>query len=303
MRLSHTAGFRNSILAARECEIRRQSLILRQSVKTRVLGGGWAIIALVMASILLMSGTAMATMIPLGGGGEFNGGGLSVQVNGAGAGVGGPCINFFNGTSPDACPPSSPNTFLLDGPSDPIFGTVGTTTGTTNDFVMSQQGSTAPGNQPYSGGTAFLTLNGFTFDILTIAVPNVIACPPGLIPGSCSAGNFVLTQEDLLTSGPACPGGTGTCGHVDVGFSATGIGYSGSSATGSTVYTFTWSSHFNNETTTDLITKANTGTLGITNSVAFVATPTAAVVPEPGALLLVGAGLLVMGRGLRRKRA
>ena len=68
MRLSHIAGFRNSILAAQKCEIRRQSLILRQSVKTRVLGGGWAIIALVMASILLMSGTAMASMIPLGGG-------------------------------------------------------------------------------------------------------------------------------------------------------------------------------------------------------------------------------------------
>jgi hypothetical protein len=247
-------------------------------------------------------------MIPLGGGGIFNGGGLSVQVNGAGAGPGGPCINFFNGTSPDACPlpTTTPNTFLLDGPSDPIFGTVGTTTGTTNDFVIAQQSSPLPGNQPYSGGTAFLTINGFTFDILTIAVPNVVACPPGVVPGSCSAGDFVLTQEDLLTSGAACPGGIGTCGHVDVGFSASGIGYSGTSATGSTVYTFTWSSHFNNETTSDLILKANTGTLGIENSVAFVASPTPNAVPEPDALVLVGAGLLavgMMGRNLRRKRA
>jgi hypothetical protein len=275
-------------------------------MNTPVLGGGWAIIALVMASVLLMPGTGSATMIPLGGGGIFNGGGLSVQVNGAGAGMGGPCINFFTTPSPDGCPPSTPNTFLLNGPSDPIFGTVSVTTGTTNDFVAAQQTSMAPGNQPYLGGVGFLTLNGFTFDILTIAVPNVVPCPPGTIPGSCSTGDFVFSQADMLTSGAACPGGTGTCGHVSVQFSATGIGYSGTSASGSTPYTFTWTSQFNNETTPDLIARANAGPAGITNSVSFTATPTPAAIPEPDALALVGAGLLAlgtMGRSLRRKRA
>ncbi len=220
--------------------------------------------------------------------------------------MGGPCINFFTTASPDGCPPTTPNTFILNGPSDPIFGTPITTTGTTNDFVAAQQASMAPGNQPYAGGTGFLTINGFTFDILTITVPNVVACPPGMIPGSCSSGDFVLTQFDMLSSGAQCPGGIGTCGNVGVQFSATGIGYSGTSATGSTPYTFTWTSQFNNETTTDLLAKANTGTLGITASVSFSGTPTPTVIPEPDALVLVGAGLLavgMMGRNLRRKRA
>jgi hypothetical protein len=303
MRLSQIAGFRSSTLDS--LFTRRHSLSLQHSMKTRVFCGGLATIAFVVATILLTSGTASATMIPLGGGGIFNGGNLSVQVNGAGAGVGGPCINFYTTASPDGCPPSTPNTWVLGGPSDPIFGTVNTSTGTINDFVAANQTSTAPGNQPYLNGTAFMTIGGFTFDILTIAVPNVVSCPPGLIPGSCSFGDFVFSQADMLTSGAACPGGTGTCGHVSVQFSATGIGYSGTSGSGSTPYTFTWSTQFNNETTTDLITRANAGPAGITNSVSFVATPTpSAVIPEPDALALVGAGLLglgMLGRRLRRK--
>ncbi len=302
MRLSQIAGLRSSTLD--NLFTRRHSLSLQESMKTRIFCGGLATIAFVMATVLLTSGTASATMIPLGGGGIFNGGGLSVQVNGAGAGVGGPCINFFTTSSPDGCPPSSPNTFILNGPADPIFGTPNVTTGTTNDFIASQQTSTAPGNQPYTGGTAFLTLNGFTFDIQTISVPNVVACPPGTIPGSCSFGDFTFTQLDMLTSGASCPGGSGTCGHVLVGFAAGGIGYSGTSASGSTPYTFSWSTQFQNETITDLITKANSGPGGITASVSFGATPNAAAIPEPDALALVGAGLLglgMLGRKLRRK--
>ena len=280
MRLSQIARFRSSIL---------------NGLFTS------ATIAFVMALVLLTPGTASATMIPLGGGGIFNGGGLSVQVNGAAAGPGGPCINFYTGNVPDSCPPSTPNSFILNGPSDPIFGTPGVTTGMTNDFVAANQPSMAPGNQPYLNGTAFLTLNGFTFDIQTITVPNVMPCPPGTTPGSCSAGDFTFTQLDMSSSGAACPGGTGTCGNVLVGFAAKGIGYSGSSATGFTNFTFVWSTQFPNETTTDLLAKANATPAGITNSVSFTAT---GIIPEPDVFALVGGGLLalgLMGRRLRRK--
>src|SRR5260370_23244877 len=98
MRLTKKRGrFGGSRSAAENCsfESRRQGLIIRQSVKTRVLGGGWATIALVTASVLLMSGTAAATMIPLGAGGLFSGGRPSVAVTGFAAGTGGPCINFL----------------------------------------------------------------------------------------------------------------------------------------------------------------------------------------------------------------
>src|SRR5258708_19992176 len=111
MRLTKKRGrFGGSRSAAENCsfESRRQGLIIRQSVKTRVLSGGWATIALVTASVLLMSGTAAATMIPLGGGGVFNGGNLSVEVNGAGAGPGGPCINFFTTSPPHRHPKNTP---------------------------------------------------------------------------------------------------------------------------------------------------------------------------------------------------
>lgn len=264
--------------------------------KLRLMRGYAPVVTFLLASApLLITQTAGAIPIPLGWGGVFNGGSLSVQVTGPGnSGVGGPCINFYNGVSPDACPPTSNTAFTLNAPADPIFGTVGTTTGTIHDFILANQVGSSPPSAGYTAGVGFISINGFTFDIQNIVVPNAIACPPVGAPALCSTGDFVLTQADLNTAGPACPGGSGLCGHVSVVFSANGIGYSGTSAT-NTPYTFTWSSQFDNETIADLLSKSNNAVGGITNSVSFTAAPVPQLItPEPGEFALVGGGLLLV---------
>lgn len=257
--------------------------MIRQTLN-RKMNHARTMLALIIVAVVSLAvvGVASASAIPTAGGGILNGGNLSVEVNGAAAGAGGPCINFFNGNTPDACPPSSTDTFTLDGPSDPIFGTPGTTTGTTHDFVLANQVGSA-----YTGGTGFLAINGFSFDITSIVVPNASPCPPVGTPGVCSVSDFTLTQTD-----PS---------HVLIGFSANGIGYSGTSASGSTPYTFSWTSQFPNETVADILAKANATPLGITDSVSFTGTPLPGV-PEPAAFVLAGIGLLGIGAFGRRRR-
>jgi hypothetical protein len=240
------------------------------------------------AMVLALTGVSEAMPIPLGGGGSFNIDGLSALVNPA-------CINFFAGTIPDTCPPSSPDTFILGSPADPIFGTVGVTTGKTADFLFSQQSGTT-----YTGGVGFITLNGFTFDLTSVVVPPAIPCPPIAAPGVCTSADFVLVQVDLNTSGTACPGGTGACGHVGVQFSVNGIGYSGTSATGFTPYTATYTSQFNNETATDLINKVDTFA-DIENSASATWSPTV-VAPEPAGFAVSAAGLMALITLTRRYR-
>ena len=256
-------------------------------------------VVLVGVGLLAMTGVMSATMLNLSAvnSGLLNGGNLSVQVN-SGAGA---CINFYNGASPDACNPGPggvTDNFTLNAPSDAIFGVVGTTVGTTHDFLASNQTSTAPGNAPYINGTAFLAINGITFDITTIVVPNVLpTCPPGGAPGACAYGDFTFTQLDFNTLS-GCPGGINPCGQVNVGFTARGIGYTGTSATGSTPFTFNWSSQFVNETTGDLINKATTGS--VLDAVSF--TAQGSNVPEPTGFVLVGMGLLAVSALRRRVR-
>lgn len=257
--------------------------------------------SLVLAGVgfLAMTGVASAAALTLSAlnPGLLNGGNLSVQVN-SGAGA---CINFYN-TAPDACNPgpAAPNdTFTVNAPSDLIFGAIGTN-GTTHDFLASNQVGTTPPLAGYTGGTSFLTISGITFDINAILVPNVLpTCPPGSAPGACAYGDFIFTQLDFNTSGTACPGGFSPCGHVLVGFSANGIGYTGSSSTGSTPYTFAWSSQFTTETTQDLINKATDG--AVLDAVSFTASPTAAI-PEPVSMALIGGGLIALAALKRRKR-
>jgi len=245
--------------------------------------------------LLAMTGVGSATSLTFSGtnSGILNGGNFSVQVN-SGSGA---CINFYN-ISPDVCnpgPAAANDNFTVNAPSDAIFGPVGTT-GTTHDFLASDQAGIAPPLEGYSGGTGFLSVNGITFDITSILVPNVIACPPGSVPGVCSYGDFVFTQLDLNTTS-GCPAGASSCGHVLVGFSADGIAYTGSSSTGSTPYTFTWSSQFTNETTTDLINEATTG--AVIDAVSFTAS---SEVPEPAGFMLAGLGLLAVSALARRVR-
>jgi hypothetical protein len=274
---------------------------MERKMLTRLLGCSRSIpTAILLASALLMmmmmtTGVAKATALPvtvafnctpLNGSGCLNGGGYSVQV------LANSCVNFFNG-SPDAC--GSSDTYTSVGPTDPTVFTLGAT-GTQKDLPF---GSTLP-------ITAFLTIPGplgtVSFDLTSVVMPNSSACPPGSIPGACSLGIFTFLQSDLDLSGSNCPPGVSTCGDVSVQFSAFANAYTGSSATGVTPYKITYTSQFTNETTTDLIAKAFSAG-GITNSVSFSATPlSTTTVPEPTALILVGAGLMGISLISKRRR-
>jgi hypothetical protein len=250
--------------------------------------------------LLAMTGVASAAALTLSAlnPGILNGGNYSVQVD---AGVGA-CINFYN-TSPGTCnpgPAAATDTFTVNAPSDAIFGTVGVTTGLTHDFLAANQGGLTPPTAPYAGGTGFLTINGITFDFTSIGVPNVLACPPSSAPGVCSFGDFIFTQLDFNTPAAQCPGGVAPCGQVNVSFSAFGIGYTGTSADGSTPYSFVWSSQFTKETTDDLIAKAQRG--GVQDAVSFSASP-GAPAPEPVSMVLIGGGLIALATIRRRRRA
>ncbi len=269
-----------------------------QGFKESLLSRKQKIVSLGLAGVGLLAMTGVGSAMPLTlsamNPGILNGGNYSVQVN-SGAGA---CINFYNSVI-GVCnpgPAAATDTFTVNAPSDAIFGPIGTV-GTTHDFLAANQTGNTPPLAGYTGGTSFLSVNGITFDINSILVPNVVPCPPGSTPGACSIGDFVFAQLDLSTTA-GCPGGASSCGHVLVGFSANGIGYTGASSSGSTPYTFTWSSQFTNETTTDLINKASTGS--VLDAVSFTATPT---VPEPAAFMLTGLGLLAvsaLGRRVRR---
>jgi len=252
------------------------------------------------AALLALTGIAGATPIPGSGLLTFNASNLSVSVTGL-------CLNFFNG-SVDACPPGSPANFSINQPTDAVFGPTGTV-GTTKDYLSSDQSSFSPGVQTYNNGTAFMQLNGFTFDILSINVPNAVPCPPGTTPGVCTIQDVVLTQQDLLTPGgpgTPCPTGAAACGHVSVAFSSNGRGYvTGSNpvATGSTPFTFNYSSQFENETISDILAKAAQGAVVASVSLGGQGLNTAAV-PEPMTYSLMGLGLaLIGGVGLRRRKA
>jgi len=261
---------------------------------------GMALVVTV-GALIMLTGTANATALPIvgppfgpcnqNGSGCLNGGNLSVQV------TANTCINFFNGQNPDVC--GQPGDTYNENPQlDQTIFTLGAT-GSIKDLIFGNpppvtQFMTAPG----PGGTVLFDLTG----VNNSGQPACGATPSGII--SCSAGVFTLTQQDLGTSGVTCPGGTGTCGHVTVGFSFSALGYYTSTATGANPYTIDFSSQFNNETIADLLAKSATAS-GIANSVSLTANPTGSAIPEPAAFFLVGAGMLAVagfGRFRRRNR-
>jgi len=252
-----------------------------------------------LGALVMLTGTASATALPIAGppfgpcnqngSGCLNGGNLSVQV------TANTCINFFNGNNPDVCGTPG-DVYNENAQLDQTIFTLGAT-GNIKDLVFATpppitQFMTAPG----PGGTVLFDLTG----VNNSGQPACGATPSGLI--SCAAGVFTLTQQDLGTSGITCPGGTGSCGHVLVGFSFSALGYYNTTATGANPYTIDFSSQFNNETIADLLARSATAS-GISNSVSLTANPTGSAVPEPAAFFLVGAGMLaVAGIGRIRRR-
>jgi hypothetical protein len=254
------------------------------------------IFTLIMTAVVMLALSGLAGATPIPGAFPMWNGGTSVAITP-------PCINLFL-TTAGVCPPNVPSNFVLANPSDAIFGTVPTTQGTTNDYLAANQASFAPGNQAYSGGVAFMTLNGFTFDVTTITVPSGTMCTSGTSTSAgtiCVIEDLTLTQIDTGTVNPAlCPGGVLPCGTVTAAFHSNGIGYSGSSTTGSTPFTYSYTSQFNNETIPDLLAKANAGP--VEDSVSITANGINAV-PEPMAFSLVGLGLAALGVAGRFLRA
>jgi hypothetical protein len=242
---------------------------------------------LIMTAVVMLAliGTAGASPVEPGVATPIWNGFNSVQVSGS-------CLNLYLVT-PGTCP--NLDQFILGSPSDAPFGTVAVTHGTTMDYLIANQASLSPGVQPYSGGTAFMTLNGFTFDVTAIVVPAGNVCPTSGIPAAgttCAIEDLTIVQvDDSQTTAASCPGGVAPCGTVSVTFHSKGIGYVGTSATGSTPFDFSYTSQFNNDTIPDLLNKANAGL--VTDSVSI--TATGANVPEPMAFSLMGLGLAAIG--------
>lgn len=258
--------------------------LTRKRIQNR---GKQTILTLIMtgAVVLALTGIAGATPIP-GTTPSWSASNFSTQVTAT-------CINFYNVTV-GSCPTAATMTL---GASDAIFGTPGTTTGTTSDYLIANQSGFTPGTfASYSGGTAFMTLaspgSGFTFDVNQIFVPAGTACPATSgTPATCVIEDLTLEQQSPTT--------------VLIGLTTTGIGYvTGSNplTTGSTPFTFTYSTQITNTTIAQLITAAQNGPI-VAQAVSISASGNN--VPEPMAFSLMGLGLLAIGgfSKLRRARA
>jgi len=185
-----------------------------------------------------------ATAIPLGGGGVLSssnmiGGVLAVTTYAS-------CIAFSGAST---CAGAITGTNVSS--SDPIFGTNGTIKDIGTSFPIP---AFKTANLTIAGGPAI-------FDLESIATPSgFAACTFTTVSGSCSTGTFVLTQSNA--------------NQISLSFTTNEIGYLGSSATGSTPYTGTFSTQLSGSLTAFgcVVSGAQTCTDTIANFLIFEAT-------------------------------
>lgn len=256
--------------------------LTRRRIRNR---GKHTILTLIMTAVLVLALTGIGGATPIPGATPtWSASNFSTQVTPT-------CINFYN-IAVGSCPAAATMTL---GASDAIFGTPTVTTGTTSDYLIANQSGFTPGTfANYTGGTAFMTLAspgaGFTFDVNQIFVPAGTVCPATSgTPATCVIEDLTLEQQSPTT--------------VLIGLTTTGIGYvTGSNpvTTGSTPFTFTYSTQIPNTTIAQLIAAAANGPI-VAQSVSISASGNN--VPEPMAFSLMGLGLLAIGGFSRFRRA
>jgi PEP-CTERM motif len=230
--------------------------------------------ALLASAVWVGTGLAGATALTYTGTGVLNTGGLlAVQVFGnTTTFTPPPCINFYNGATPDACD-ATPNTFTLGAPLDASLFTFGGA-GTIKDIPL----GVAPIAQFVTAAGPQGTIN---FDLTALLNGTSPACTLGVT--TCSVGPFNFTSN-----------ANGTTVTLDADL----CGYTGTIGTGCTPYVALFTSQFPGQTIAQVIAASQTGT-GVSDSVSGTLTPT----PEPGTTMLLGSGLMAMVFVVRRFRA
>jgi len=241
--------------------------------------------AIAFSALAITTTGAFATSIPLGGGGVLN---LS-NMPGTVVGVSNICINWSGTAGP--CTPTSVQDSVSG--TDPIFVSGSTAQDTIKNLPA---GVVTP---LVAFETVQSTLPGgiVTFDLTSIVLPGAagncatdVFCRPG------GASPFTFVQD--------------TANQVTVSFAVTLLGYTGTSASGSTVYNGVFTTQLSGNLPNGAVVNIpnilayEAGGGNITSTWSASESPVApTTVPEPMSSLLLGSGLLglsLFGRRYRR---